>query len=767
MKKYLYLLFLSLPLVSGCSLSETDQPAQSPVTLGVSTGTVSTKTWLDGNNEAALLPVYWSDGDRISVNGNTSLPVSLPEGEAVSRANFTVRGVSAPYSVVYPADICSKDWTGEGAVAITIPAVQEYSSSSFGNGAAILYAYSENENIQLKNLCGALRISIIGEDTEIVKVSILSGGKPIAGNFLLNPVDGSLEEVAGGKEISLDSGSKTLSLTDPVPYYFAVPAGNYPEGFQFIFMNSEGRPMSCSWLRMNKSAEPGVTVTPGLLTDFGTVEFIPEGREVLTAEDWKTIAQSIAQGQSDWEKKFLFEGTTIKIGADITLEEDITIDKFKYILDAQGHSITRSGAQNPLFGTLSGTVKDLVLAGSFAGKTAPLATVLEGGALSGVTNRMSYTAVLDNQTISVGGLVQSIKTGTLTDCINEGPVTVNGKADAAKFDGNLGGIAATVEGTVSFERCSNKADITVSLDPASNTTGYIHCGFGGLAGLVLSGTVSFTDCSNEGAISFTTVTNSSQNPVRQYSVGGIVGLSAVFDAAGELSGNPVEATPANLRFENCSNSGVIRNCGVCASPSNSSGGRSCSGGIAGTLFGSSASAAVIKNCTSTGEITPNTNLFGRNAFVGVVGGIVGYGGWLDIDGCTVKATLGTDLRQSFAVAGVIGNAVTTFSIKNTKVYADLAFVESNTYTIGNYALGVTCNTARNATSFISLGGSVISGCSFGGSLSLSTVAKYTDQDVPAPTKTTYTAETYSAVLVGATYTGSDIALSDNEYWSGL
>ena len=82
-------------------------------------------------------------------------------------------------------------------------------------------------------------------------------------------------------------------------------------------------------------------------------------------------------------------------------------------------------------------------------------------------------------------------------------------------------------------------------------------------------------------------------------------------------------------------------------------------------------------------------------------------------------------------------------------------------------MGVTCNTARNATSFISLGGSVISGCSFGGSLSLSTVAKYTDPDVPAPTKTTYTAETYSAVLVGATYTGSDIALSDNEYWSGL
>ena len=106
-------------------MSETDQPAQSPVTLGVSTGTVSTKTWLDGNNEAALLPVYWSDGDRISVNGNTSLPVSVPEGEAVSRANFTVRGVSAPYSVVYTADICSKDWTGEGSVAITIPAVQE------------------------------------------------------------------------------------------------------------------------------------------------------------------------------------------------------------------------------------------------------------------------------------------------------------------------------------------------------------------------------------------------------------------------------------------------------------------------------------------------------------------------------------------------------------------------------------------------------------------------------------------------------------------
>ena len=111
--------------------------------------------------------------------------------------------------------------------------------------------------------------------------------------------------------------------------------------------------------------------------------------------------------------------------------------------------------------------------------------------------------------------------------------------------------------------------------------------------------------------------------------------------------------------------------------------------------------------------------------------------------------------------------MTTFSVKNTKVYSNLAFVESATYTIGNYALGVTCNVARNMASYISLGGSVISGCSFGGSISLARVSKYTNADVPAPTLTTYTSETFSSALVSETYTGSDITLSDNEYWSGL
>lgn len=767
MKKNLYPLFLTLLFLSGCSLTETGLPDQPSVTLGVSTGTVSTKTWLDGNNEGDSLPVYWSDGDRINVNGHKSLPVIVPEGEAISHADFTVRGAQAPYSVVYPADICAADWEGNGPVTITIPKTQEYSSSSFGNGSAILYGYSENEHVQLKNLCGALLISLIGEDTDIVQASLISSGKPITGAFKLDPADGSLEVIEGGNVINLLSGTQTLSTAKPVPFYFAVPAGEYPDGFQILFTNSEGRPMTCNWLRMNKTAQPGVTVTAGMLTDFGTVEFMPEGREVISAEDWKTIVESIAQGQTAWEKQFLFDGTTIRLGADITLEEDLTIDSFKYILDAQGHSITRASAEKPLFGTLSGTVKDLVLVGSFTGNTAPLAATLSGGKISGVINRMTYDSVLDNQDVRVGGLVQSIQTGVVSDCVNEGAITINAKGETGKFDSIIGGLAATVDGSVIIERCSNKAAITISINPVSLTTGYIHSSFGGLVGLAQSGTATFTDCSNDGMISLTTVENPSQNPVRQYSVGGILGVCAIFEASGDVTANPVDANPASVSFENCSNSGIIRNYGVCSSASNQSGGRVCSGGIAGTLFGSSTVAASLKNCTSVGEITPNTNFFGRNAFGGVIGGLVGYGGWLDIDSCTVNAKLGTDLRQSFAVAGIIGNVMTTFSVKNTKVYSNLAFVESATYTIGNYALGVTCNVARNMASYISLGGSVISGCSFGGSISLARVSKYTNADVPAPTLTTYTSETFSSALVSETYTGSDITLSDNEYWSGL
>ena len=624
MKKNLYPLFLTLLFLSGCSLTETGLPDQPSVTLGVSTGTVSTKTWLDGNNEGDSLPVYWSDGDRINVNGHKSLPVIVPEGEAISHADFTVRGAQAPYSVVYPADICAADWEGNGPVTITIPKTQEYSSSSFGNGSAILYGYSENEHVQLKNLCGALLISLIGEDTDIVQASLISSGKPITGAFKLDPADGSLEVIEGGNVINLLSGTQTLSTAKPVPFYFAVPAGEYPDGFQILFTNSEGRPMTCNWLRMNKTAQPGVTVTAGMLTDFGTVEFMPEGREVISAEDWKTIVESIAQGQTAWEKQFLFDGTTIRLGADITLEEDLTIDSFKYILDAQGHSITRASAENPLFGTLSGTVKDLVLVGSFTGNTAPLAATLSGGKISGVINRMTYDSVLDNQDVRVGGLVQSIQTGVVSDCVNEGAITINAKGETGKFDSIIGGLAATVDGSVIIERCSNKAAITISINPVSLTTGYIHSSFGGLVGLAQSGTATFTDCSNDGMISLTTVENPSQNPVRQYSVGGILGVCAIFEASGDVTANPVDANPASVSFENCSNSGIIRNYGVCSSASNQSGGRVCSGGIAGTLFGSSTVAASLKNCTSVGEITPNTNFFGRNAFGGVIGGLVGY-----------------------------------------------------------------------------------------------------------------------------------------------
>ena len=75
--------------------------------------------------EGETYPLYWSEGDKIAVNGVASQPLNQ-SAHGASAATFTIDGeVDFPRSIVYPAP-------GEGVTAaegmqvVTFPAVQNY-----------------------------------------------------------------------------------------------------------------------------------------------------------------------------------------------------------------------------------------------------------------------------------------------------------------------------------------------------------------------------------------------------------------------------------------------------------------------------------------------------------------------------------------------------------------------------------------------------------------------------------------------------------------
>ena len=96
------------------------------------------------------------------------------------------------------------------------------------------------------------------------------------------------------------------------------------------------------------------------------------------------------------------------------------------------------------------------------------------------------------------------------------------------------------------------------------------------------------------------------------------------------------------------------------------------GGIAGSISGRNEQYASIASCTNTGDVitydiiadTPGYVVSGRPAYCAVAGGLVGFGGYLNIDGCSVDCQIGNGRRPMVAWGGAIGYAVRPFIINN-------------------------------------------------------------------------------------------------------
>ena len=125
-----------------------------------------------GEKAGDLYPLYWSNGDKISVNGVESNEVTLNGQSSV--ATFTVSGTLAtPYCIAYPA-------TTEGNVVFADQ--QTYTEGTIANGASTMYAYSENGGgVSMKHLTGILKIGVTGDKTlSYAQISTVDRA-PIAG----------------------------------------------------------------------------------------------------------------------------------------------------------------------------------------------------------------------------------------------------------------------------------------------------------------------------------------------------------------------------------------------------------------------------------------------------------------------------------------------------------------------------------------------------------------------------------------------------------
>ena len=805
-KELLFISAFLLSVLSGC-VNETLQPESSKeLKVSVSLASVQTKTCLgddDDNDNDNVRQVYWSLGDAVSLNGYESLPLTDEQADKAT-AEFQLYNGSLPYKVIYPASICG-EFASDGTVTVNVPSSQEYSSSSFGKGAAILYGYSESEDepVILHNLCAAVKVSLnSASGISVSKAAIISNSAaaPIAGKFIIDPKTGQYNVSEGLTSINLNIEEVSLEGDREQSFYFTVPYGEYPEGFTVKFYDSENYPMECRWL---SNGENGVKIEAGKLYEFKPIDFVPGKKEIITGDDWLHIATCINKADDSWKAAYLDEKTnTIKLGADITLPEgtpQIT-KSFAYTLDGRGYTITNGNATAALINTLpeGGVIRNLTMAGQMKTPDATKDSVevsafvhtISGGKIEDCVNEMVFK--VDSKGVKFGTFAVMAKAGELWGCVNNADVTI--KMDIKSFTSGYfpaygaGLIAACEdpEDIINITGCTNNGDVVITLD--NNKSGISKAGFAGIIGYV-SGAVAdkypkLVDCTNNGHVSLSFVTPDVGITKTQYSVGGIVGFSASLEkSAADNDEKPIpvgyswisdtDADHSYIYLENCMNTGNIRNNTTSAGKSEEYQVKVYTGGIAGTLIGLKGTHAEVRNCRNTGSVVPHTVedggiRYGRSTICGVCGGLLGLGGYVDITGGEVNASVGTAGNYSFAVAGVMGVAISKFLIDGLDVNTSIQKATSY-YSLSEHALAFTNMTEKIKTD---LAGSVISNCRFAGSLNISAnekVKTVTHPNIiaePAAAEVTYiTTANYSANLYPATYTKGGVTCNGNSYWS--
>ena len=563
MKNLSFILGLALGMLTvGCSndpIVENNTPELgNTVTLGVSLDE-QTRTYL-GNNYQVL----WSAGDKIAVNGTKSDAVA-EQYVGKSSAKFTVADVTAPYSIVYPAEAIDKN--GQ----LNLPTFQPFATGTFASGTAVMAGYATDNNVAMKHLLSVIKLTIAkGSETKsafnAISITALDGSA-ISGIFSVDYQGAQIAPVAGKDIVTITN----VPIVDgKAVVYVAVPAGDYTKGLGVKVVGSDFSVMS-----RTAYASTGIVLGSGYLVNMPELTFAGKATEdivITTAAELVQFATAYNSG---------FDGVAL-LGNDIDMTGVKNLPYFSLnegaLFDGQGYAIKNWTSNHGLIGQNFGTVKNVVIDNSCK-----------------VTFDMSNT---DANTPHAVVVAENL--GVVSGCVNNADITVEaGDVTKNRYVGSIVGLlAVSNDGKVKnnnarVENCINNGKIKLTLN--SYTGGWFFAG--GIVGTYYEystfGEGGLFNCVNNGNLEVNVGTIGNKS-----AVGGLIG------GAGAL-----EKTTAFCTIKDCVNNGAVTY-NITTVNNNSY-----IGGIAGSC------AAHVVNTTNNGDVTVTVPELGQVWFR--TGGVVG------------------------------------------------------------------------------------------------------------------------------------------------
>ena len=603
-----------------CATDSTEDLGQQVVGKGQTTITVSTGTRTSlGDKVDGEYPVYWSNGDQLSLNGVASAPLADVEANSTT-ASFTWEGTfDAPFCVAYPA-------SDEGTV--TFAAEQSYVEGTFSQNAVPMIGYSDEvgvSGVQLEYLAGVLQFNVSGAATLASMIIETVDGTPIAGVFDCDFATGTVKPQAGSRSsIDYSFGEEGMPVEVGASFHVAVPAGVY-EAVKVLFIEQDGKTYEAT-LR----APDSKPIDAGQVREFSvTYKADKEYIVIKDATSLATFAEAV-KTTPDLEAIVLADVDASSIAADWT-----PIEGFTGLLRGNGKTI--SGLTKPLFDDLQCTVTNLTVNSTLVITTTRggvFANTMSAGKIVNCVAHGSITYQRKSSVPHVGGFIGSLTATTegleITGCTNYCNIVIAGDTEG-KTDANLyfGGIAGHVKSVV-ISNCENYGSITFNAIKGSDTARYLNAG--GIVGGNTGNPATFIDCTNYGTITISKDPACSISYVRAAGIIGVTNVASVghnltnngdfsFYAAprywcGGIIGHSQSGASTDLaNFSNCVNTGSI-------TMSNAGSGVCYIGGCLGCIEANAS--RVIKDFHNRGNIILNetrASVVSRRMFVG---GVIGY-----------------------------------------------------------------------------------------------------------------------------------------------
>ncbi len=298
----------SILLMASCATDEeVVSTISTPDTFYASIEAPATRTYAD---EAGKL--LWTANDQITIfKGSTKPLIYKFNGETGQNYGgftnvtpdsgddfVTANPLDANYAI-YP-HAANTTISNAGVFNFTIPATQNYAENSFGLGANVMVAVTEDKsdnNLSFKNLGGYFEFSLYGEGTTVKSIEFKgNNGENLAGTVAItashdgNPTFEFVGEAT--KTLTLDCGAGVALGTEanPTTFWFVVPAMTYSNGITITITDANDKVME-------KSTSKSITIERSTIQPLNaflveTEEVIPNNQIWYTSSNNNIITRS-------------------------------------------------------------------------------------------------------------------------------------------------------------------------------------------------------------------------------------------------------------------------------------------------------------------------------------------------------------------------------------------------------------------------------------------------------------------------------------------